>query len=89
MDQELILDGKKFISSKRLSLETGYAGDYISRLCRDKKIEGKLVGRNWYVNLDSLLNHQKESYEKKSGSSNLSGVPDRRVHFVLPRSSFY
>ncbi|HWP61702.1 MAG TPA: hypothetical protein VN495_03795, partial [Candidatus Paceibacterota bacterium] len=53
--EPFFIDGKKFISSKEASNITGYAQDYISRLCRGKKIRGRLVGKNWFINLESLV----------------------------------
>src|SRR3989344_2040883 len=47
-------NGKEYISVKSASRASGYARDYISRLCRKEKISGRLVGKNWFVDLDSL-----------------------------------
>lgn len=62
MSVDLYLDEKMFISVKRASKETGYSQDYIGQLSRKGKIPAKLVGRSWFVNIDSLLNH-KDSVE--------------------------
>ncbi len=55
---ELILDDKKYLSSKRAAQVTGYAKDYVGQLCREGRITARLVGRNWYVLEDSLLEHR-------------------------------
>jgi hypothetical protein len=55
---DLFLEEKKFISVKRASEETGYTSDYIGQLCRHGKIPAKLVGRTWFVDFESLLNHK-------------------------------
>ncbi len=65
---ELIIGGKQYISSRRAAEITGYAKDYIGQLCRGKRIEGKLVGRNWYVEPRSLLH-----LSAKKGNNSLSG----------------
>jgi len=79
MDDELILEGKKYISSKRLSHETGYTFDYISRLCREAKIEGKLLGRNWFVNPDSLLSYKTISRQSQKQLAKNDGEKEFNV----------
>jgi hypothetical protein len=57
---ELVVDGEKYISSKRAARLSGYTKDYIGQLCRAGKIPSKMVGRSWYVKEDSLKEHRKE-----------------------------
>lgn len=68
MDQDLLLKGKIYISSKRAAYFSGFAKDYIAEMLRSGKIEGTKVSRNWYVSQDSLLeylkNNDNERYEK-------------------------
>jgi len=54
---ELDIQGKKYISSKRASELTGYAKDYVGQLARAKKVPATRVGRAWYVELDAILKH--------------------------------
>jgi len=61
MEDDLILNGVKYISSKRASGLTGYSKDYVGQMCRSGKIDAKLVGRNWYVNEYSILEHQEKN----------------------------
>src|SRR3989344_3593164 len=55
----IFLDGKEYISAIRASKKIGYASDYIGQLCRAKKIPGRLIGKTWYVDFSSLLEHRK------------------------------
>lgn len=52
---ELLLSGKKHISTRRAAKENGYASDYIGQLIRAGKLAGQKVGRAWYVEEASLL----------------------------------
>jgi hypothetical protein len=61
---ELIFAGNKYISSKRASKLTGYTTDYIGQMCREDKMNCRLVGRNWYVN-DIAIREQKKSFKKE------------------------
>ncbi len=55
---ELTIDGKTYLSSKQAAKVTGYAKDYIGQLCREGRVEAKLVGRSWYVYEPSLKEHR-------------------------------
>lgn len=86
---ELVIGGRQYVSSKRAAEITGYAKDYIGQLCRAKRIDGKLVGRNWYVEPRSLLHLS----VKKPGSSNsesslISDIREVRNPNLLEESTF-
>ncbi len=55
---ELTIGDKVYISSKRAAKITGYAKDYVGQLCREGRVEARLVGRNWYVLEVSILEHR-------------------------------
>jgi hypothetical protein len=55
---ELTLDGKIYVSSKRAAQITGYAKDYVGQLCREGRVEARQVGRNWYVLETSIREHR-------------------------------
>ena len=66
MNGELYFEGKKYISSSRAAKLSGYVNDYIGQLCRDGKVESRMVGRSWYVSVDSLLEHKKANALSKA-----------------------
>jgi len=51
---EVVLDGKTYITSKKAAAECGYAQDYVGQLSRKGFIDAKRVSGQWYVQLDSL-----------------------------------
>src|SRR5271155_2795244 len=55
---EITLDDKTYVSSKRAAQITGYAKDYVGQLCREGRVEARLVGRNWYVLESSIRAHR-------------------------------
>jgi len=84
MEDTLILEGKTFISSKRAARIAGYTTDYVGQLCRSEKINAKLLGRNWYVEENSIKNHKlrsrstgKLSHTTKDNAKNLAGEKKR------------
>lgn len=55
---ELTIGNKTYISSKRAAQITGYAKDYVGQLCREGRVEARLVGRSWYVLEDAIRAHR-------------------------------
>ena len=55
---EILIDDKKYVSSKRAAKMTGYAKDYIGQLCREGRVPARLVGRSWYVLETAIQDHR-------------------------------
>jgi hypothetical protein len=55
---EILIEEKKYISSKQAAKVTGYAKDYIGQLCREGRVPARLVGRNWYVLETAIQDHR-------------------------------
>jgi uncharacterized protein YbcI len=65
---DLVIDGKKYISSKRAAEITKYSKDYVGQLARSGKIDARLVGRSWYIDQESILAHS----ERKTATPSYS-----------------
>ena len=74
---EILIEEKKYISSKRAAKITGYAKDYIGQLCREGRVPARLIGRSWYVLESAIQDH-------RFGDQNLSS---NEVTKPLPPSS--
>ncbi|MEK7175901.1 MAG: hypothetical protein AAB695_00815, partial [Patescibacteria group bacterium] len=59
MSLAILSEGKELISASRAAKKVGYTSDYIGQLCRAKKIQGKLVGKTWYVDFQALVEYKK------------------------------
>ncbi len=55
---ELVIGDKTYIPSRKAAEITGYAKDYVGQLCREGRVEAKLVGRSWYVLEESIREHR-------------------------------
>ncbi len=55
---EILIEEKKYVSSKRAAKITGYAKDYIGQLCREGRVSARLVGRSWYVLESAIQDHR-------------------------------
>jgi len=87
MNGELFFEGKKYISSSRAAKISGYTGDYIGQLCRGGKLECRMVGRSWYVSLDSIVAHKNQNVDfpsnrKKGKSILISNIPDLKSESI-------
>lgn len=58
MKDSFIIEGKKYISSRRASEISDYSSDYIGQLCRAEKLDCKMVGRAWFITEESLHLHK-------------------------------
>lgn len=63
---ELLIEDKKYVSSKRAAKMTGYAKDYIGQLCREGRVPARLVGRSWYVLETAIQDHRFGPIDVKS-----------------------
>jgi len=66
MDKELVFDNKKYLSSRYAGKIFGYTNDYVTRLARQKKVFGKMVGRVWYVEEESFKNFIQNNTAQKN-----------------------
>ena len=56
--EEILIEEKKYVSSKRAAKITGYAKDYVGQLCREGRVPARLVGRSWYVLESAIQDHR-------------------------------
>ncbi|MDO8231969.1 MAG: hypothetical protein Q7T37_02090 [bacterium] len=73
---EILIEEKKYVSSKRAAKITGYAKDYIGQLCREGRVPARLVGRSWYVLESAIQDHRfgDQSHEEKEREAASSSV---------------
>jgi hypothetical protein len=55
---EILIEEKRYVSSKQAAKITGYAKDYIGQLCREGRVPARLVGRSWYVLESAIQDHR-------------------------------
>jgi hypothetical protein len=65
MSNDIQIDGKSYISSKRAAELSGYAQDYIGQLARKSLIDARRIGGLWYVSMESLQDYKKKAEEFK------------------------
>jgi hypothetical protein len=82
---EILIEDKKYVSSKRAAKVTGYAKDYIGQLCREGRVPARLVGRSWYVLESAIHDHRFGKQGIEPGNANpTSGRPTGSSASVFP-----
>ena len=82
---ELEISGKRYISTRRAGKDHNYHADYIGQLIRANKVEGKKVGRAWYVGADSLAAYLgKEAPVHAPFARSAKSVPKTPVEMTMP-----
>ena len=69
---EILIEDKKYVSSKQAAKMTGYAKDYIGQLCREGRVPARLIGRSWYVLETAIQDHRFGADQKESGREDTS-----------------
>lgn len=82
--ESVVFDGKEYVKAAVLAERFQYTQDYLGQLCRAKKVDARLVGRAWYLNLDSLNTHRKARYKSLEKSTTEASKQDatNTQHFL-------
>lgn len=67
--EEISFKGENYVKASVLADKYGYTSDYVGQLCRSEQVKATLVGRSWYVNEESLLEHRKGRYRSTLAKS--------------------
>lgn len=54
MSKSLVVCGKKYYSSVTIAQTFNYTPDYVSKIAREGKVEATRVGRQWFIDEDSV-----------------------------------
>lgn len=65
MADQITVDEKEYISSKRASELSGYTQDYIGQLARAGNIDARRIGGLWFVFMESLEQYRSKAEEYK------------------------
>ncbi len=71
MDNQIFVEGKKYISAKRAAEITGYTSDYVGQLAREGHVDSKKVGRVRYVDQGQIRSYTVKSDRKKKAAQEL------------------
>jgi fibronectin-binding autotransporter adhesin len=84
--QALAEERKQTISSADAALRYGCSKDYIARMCREGKLKGHLLGRNWFIEKDSFKEFlSKKDEQKTEGAQKLA--EERKREYLEAKQS--
>lgn len=91
MSQNFSVNGKEYFQSNVLATSLGYTSDYIGKLAREEKVLGTLIGRQWFIEPESLKAYlHKARIQKEIISEELSmerkferGIHQKKQNTVL------
>ena len=72
-------NGATYVKVSVLAKRFNYTNDYIGQLCRQGKVEAKLVGRSWFVRESSLLEHGSDRLKNTRPNEILSKINTKSV----------
>jgi len=84
---EILIEGKRFVSAKKASSLTGYTHDYIGQISRAGKIQGKLIGRTRFVDIEALYEFKNLSYGSDSRYINSNSLQQEETLPPLQKKS--
>jgi hypothetical protein len=75
--QKISFGNKEYVKASQAAKRFKYTQDYVGQLCRGKKIDARLVGRVWFVNLESITQYRttKHATQKKAAK----GIPTAKI----------
>ena len=60
--QKIAFGDKEYVKASAIAKQFKYTQDYVGQLCRNDKVDARLVGRVWYVNPDSVIDYRKTKH---------------------------
>lgn len=82
MKDIFIIEGKKYISSRRASEMSEYSSDYIGQLCRANKLDCKMVGRTWFVTEESIHLHKALISREEAGRNRINNLKGKSENYI-------
>ena len=75
MRDSLVRNSKIYFSLRSASKSSGYTKDYLGQLCRNGNVDAFRENKSWYVSLESIVFHQRESLiERRRGNSKFANI---------------
>lgn len=73
---------KEYVKASAVAKKFRYTQDYVGQLCRGDKVDACLVGRVWYIHMDSVTEYRKTKHATQKKASNKNQITVKKA----PRS---
>jgi len=67
--QKISFGNKEYVKASEIAKRFRYTQDYVGQLCRNKKVDARLVGRTWYVEADSVAEYRKTKHSTQKSTA--------------------
>ena len=67
--QKISFGNKEYVKASAIAKRFRYTQDYVGQLCRNKKVDARLVGRTWYVEPDSVAAYRKTKHSTQKSTA--------------------
>ena len=78
----MVLDGIEYVRASVIAKRFRYTADYVGQLCRNKKIDARLVGRSWYVNPLSMDEYRAGRHQKREATQQTEFVAEESANIT-------
>jgi len=78
--KKISFGNKEYVKAAEAAKKFKYTQDYVGQLCRGDKIDARLVGRVWYVNLESITDYRKTKHAAQRKVAKRDAVPVKIVN---------
>jgi len=77
--QKISFGNREYVKASEAAKRFKYTQDYVGQLCRSDKVDARLVGRVWYVNLDSITEYRKTKHATQKNTAKKSANGKTKV----------
>lgn len=79
--KKVVYNDKEYVKASEVAKKFKYTQDYVGQLCRSGKVDARLVGRSWYVELASVTAYRKQKHatQKKPATQKPKGNTAKTV----------
>lgn len=67
--QKISFGNKEYVRASAIAKKFRYTQDYVGQLCRNQKVDARLVGRVWYVEPNSVTEYRKTKHTTQKTQS--------------------
>lgn len=83
--QKISFGNKEYVKASQAAKQFRYTQDYVGQLCRAKKVDARLVGRTWYVELDSVAAYRKNKHKAQKTTAAHISINKRSPRNLNPK----
>lgn len=73
--QKISFGNREYVKASEVAKRFKYTQDYVGQLCRGDKVDARLVGRVWYVNLESVKDYRKTKHSTQKKTTKAATKP--------------